>query len=278
MYLTTTISISLVLLLVGAMSVLLLATNSLTEHIRENVTITVVLNDQADSTQLKRMDQMLDVASYCKDYDYISKEQALQLHIESLGEDPTKFLGYNPLYDSYEIHPTAIYAHPDSVKGIEERLSRLPYVEQVIYQEDVLHLLDQNFNKAAMVLLVIAGILLFIAIVLITNTIRLQIYSKRFLIRTMSLVGATPWMIRGPFVWRNISIGIIASIIAICILAGSIYYVTYHLNIILFALNWQNIAFLVGTILLSAILITMFSALISTGRYLRMNTDTMYRI
>lgn len=278
MYLTTTISVSLVLLLIGCLGTLLLASNTLINRIKENVSLTVVLNEEADSLSLTRCNRMLDHASYCKQYTYISQQEALTEHINNLGEDPTVFLGYNPLQASYEIHPTAEYAHPDSIAKIDAQLSALPYVDRVIYQQDIVALLSTNFTRAAWSLLIITAILLLIAITLIVNTVRLQIYSKRFIIRTMSLVGATAHMIRAPFVRRNFVMGLAASVLAITILGGIIYYIQTRLGIILFELTYFNIGFLVALITISGILITTLAAAFSTGRYLRMNAETLYRI
>ena len=138
--------------------------------------------------------------------------------------------------------------------------------------------MNNNVSRVSVVLLIVSVVLLLIAIVLITNTIRLQIYSKRFLINTMTLVGATPWSIKSPFVWRYILIGTLASLLAMGVMAGVVYYVNVHLGVLLFALTWQNIAFVAGVILFSGVLITLISSLIATGRYVRMSVDTMYEI
>lgn len=278
MYITAAISVALVLCLVGMECVLLLSAGTLMHHMKENMSFTAVLTEDADSASCARFEAMLSAADYCSDYRYISSEEALQEHIESLGEDPAAFLGYNPLAASYEIHPSAKYAHPDSMAVLEARLTALPYIDQVIYQRDLAKLMNNNVSRASIALIVVALALLIIAIVLITNTIRLQIYSKRFLINTMTLVGATPWAIKSPFVWRYLLIGTIASLLAMGVVAGIVYYVNIRLGILLFALTWQNIAFVAGVILLSGVLITLISSLIATGRYVRMSIDTMYEI
>ena len=278
MYITAAVSVALVLCLVGMECVLLLSAGTLMHRMKENMSLTAVLTEDADSASCARFKAMLSVADYCSDYRYISSEEALQEHIESLGEDPAAFLGYNPLAASYEIHPTAEYAHPDSMAVLETRLTALPYIDQVIYQRDLAKLMNSDVSRASIVLLVVALALLIIAIVLITNTIRLQIYSKRFLINTMTLVGATPWAIKSPFVWRYLLIGTIASLLAMGVVAGVVYYINVRLGILLFALTWQNIAFVAGVILLSGVLITLISSLIATGRYVRMSIDTMYEI
>ncbi|MGN1240117.1 MAG: cell division protein FtsX, partial [Paludibacteraceae bacterium] len=176
------------------------------------------------------------------------------------------------------IHPTVAYANSDSICVIESRLQELPYVDKVLYQKNLVQVLNSNVSQAAVALLIIVVVLLLIACVLIVNTIRLQIYSKRFLINTMTLVGATPWTIKAPFVGRYMLLGTVASMVAIGIVAGIVYYVQIRMGIVLFSLTWQNHTFIAGTIFLSGLLITFFSSMIATGRYIRMNINTMYEI
>ena len=278
MYITAAVSVVLVLCLVGLECVLLLSAGSLMRHVKENVTITVLLKEDADTIARGRFEQMLSASTYCNGYHYISAEKALEEHIQTLGEDQSEFLGYNPLSASYEIHPNALYANPDSIRAIENRLRTLPYVDRVLYQKDLLQVLNSNVSQAAIALLIIAAILLLIACVLIVNTIRLQIYSKRFLINTMTLVGATPWTIKAPFVGRYMLLGAIASLAAIGVVAIVVYYVQIRLGIVLFPMTWLNISFVAGTIILAGLLITFFSSMIATGRYIRMNINTMYEI
>lgn len=278
MYITAAVSVALVLCLVGLECVLLLSAGSLMKHIKENVTITALLTEDADSTSRQRFEDMLAVADYCSNFQYISADEALAEHIRTLGEDPSSFLGYNPLTASYEIHPTVLYANPDSISVIESKLKELPYIERVLYQKNLVKVLNSNVSQAAISLLIIAAVLLLIACVLIVNTIRLQIYSKRFFINTMTLVGATPWTIKAPFVGRYLLLGTIAAMVAIGVMAGVVYYVQIRMGIVLFSLTWQNLTFIAGTIFLSGLLITFFSSMIATGRYIRMNINTMYEI
>lgn len=278
MYITAAVSVALVLCLVGVECVLLLSAGSLMKHVKENVTITALLTNDADTIARQRFENMLAAADYCSSFRYISAEDALEEHIQTLGEDPSAFLGYNPLTASYEIHPAVQYATPDSISIVESKLLELPYIDKVLYQKNLVKMLNSNVSQAAIALLIIAAVLLLIACVLIVNTIRLQIYSKRFLINTMTLVGATPWTIKAPFVGRYMLLGTIAALLAIGALAGMMYYVQIRLGIVLFPLTWQNITFVAGTILLAGLLITFFSSLIATGRYIRMNINTMYEI
>lgn len=278
MYFTTTISIALVLCLIGLECIVLLSAHELMRHVRENVALTIVMSDAATDDETARMGRLLNASSYCHDYRYISREDALQEHIANLGEDPQKFLGYNPLPNAYEVHLCAEYAQSDSIAAIETRLTALPYVDKIIYQQDVVRMLDSNIGEASLILLAVAAALLVIALVLISNTIQLQVYSKRFLINTMRLVGATPWVIKWPFIRRNMRMGVEASVLALLVLAGAFYYCKARLGVLLFPLTWQNITFVVAVVLLSGVAITFFASWAATNRYIRMKINKMYEI
>lgn len=278
MYLTTTISVAMVLFLIGLECVLLLSTRSLIDSVKENTTVEILLKQNADSATFSRMQKLLTASSYCKDCRFVSADEALQEHITYLGEDPSKFLGYNPLSASFEMHVNAPYANPDSLVLIEAKLMSLPYVDKVLYQKDLLSVLNRNINKLSFVLMVVAGLLLLISLVLIGNTIRLQIYSKRFIINTMTLVGATAWMIKAPILRKNIGLGLVAAILALAVIAGAIFYIQRHFGVLLFAPTKENIAFVAGVVVLTGLLITLIASLFATGRYIRMKTDTMYEI
>lgn len=278
MYFTTTISVSLVLFLIGLECVILMSARDLIRQVKENVVLTVVMQEEATSDDVLRLTNILKVAPFVLDSRFISREEALQDHIESLGEDPQKFLGYNPLTDAFELRLKESYAQTDSIKVIDTRLSSLPYVEKVIYQADVVSALDKNLNKVVLVLLVIAIALLIIALVLIGNTIQLQIYSKRFIINTMRLVGATPWVIKWPFIRRNLWIGLESSVVASVMLAGMYYYCTSHFGIYLFPLNKFTVGTIVCVLFVSGFLITFLASLTATSRYIRMKTNKLYEI
>lgn len=278
MYFTTTISVALVLFLVGLECLVLLSAHELMRHVKENVVLSVVMKDDNTSDEVERTKRMLTAAPYCLDYRFISREEALQEHIANLGEDPSAFLGYNPLTDAFEVRLQATYAHSDSIARIEQALQNLPYVDKVIYQKDVVKVLDNNLSEIALVLLVVALALLVIALVLISNTIQLQVYSKRFLINTMRLVGATPWVIKWPFIRRNIRMGVEAGLLAIVMLAATYYYCQSRLGVVLFPLIWQNVAFIVATVLMTGIVITFLASLVATNRYIRMKISKMYEI
>ena len=277
-YLTAAVSVSLVLCLVGLECVLLLSAGALITRMRENMTLTAVLAQDVDSTQCARLEQILDANEGCSRYTFVSKEQALAEHIESLGEDPSTFLGYNPLSASYEIHPTDAYSSPDSLDVIAAQLEALPYVTEVIYPRDLADLMSSNVSEISLILLVVGLVLLLVSMVLIVNTIRLQIYAKRFLINTMTLVGATSWVTRRPFVLRNMLMGFIAGLVALAILSALVYYVDVKMGILLFPLTGANIAFVSAVVLCSGLLITLLASLIATGRYIRMDNNSLYEI
>ncbi len=277
-YMTAGVSVSLVLCLIGIECVLLLSAGALLTRMRENVTITAVLSQEADSTQCARLERMLEASEGYSSFRYVSKEEALQEHIVSLGEDPTAFLGYNPLSASYEIHPSELYSNPDSLAQEAERLESLPYISEVLYPRDLTDLMSRNVHDFSYILLGVALLLLLVSMVLIVNTIRLQIYSKRFIINTMTLVGATSWVTRRPFVLRNMLMGLIAGIVALIVLSGLVYYVEFEMGLFLFPITWMNVAFVCGVVLGSGLLITLFASLIATGRYIRMDNNSLYEI
>lgn len=277
-YITSAISVSLVLCLIGLECILLLSAGELLTRMREDITITAVLAQDTDSTKCAQLETILQSSESYSCFTYISCEQALQEHIAALGEDPTEFLGYNPLSASYEIHPADLYSHPDSLAALAAQLQSLSYITEVIYPRDLADVMSSNINELSLILFVVACILLAVSMVLIINTIRLQIYSQRFIINTMTLVGATPWVVRRPFVLRNMLMGVISGIVALVVLGGVVYYVQYRLGVMLFSLQWYNIAFVSGVVLVSSMLITLFASLIATRRYIHMDNNSLYEI
>lgn len=277
-YLTSAVSVSLVLCLIGFECILLLSAGELVARMRENITITAILAQDVDSTQCAHMEKILAASNRYSSYTYVSPEQALNEHIASLGEDPTAFLGFNPLSASYEIHPSDLYSNPDSLAMIAKDLESMSYVTQVIYPRDLADLMSSNIHELSLMLLVVGLVLLLVSMVLIINTIRLQIYSKRFLINTMTLVGATSWVTRRPFVLRNMLMGFLSSLVALGVLSGLVYYVNVHLGMFLFPLTWYNICFVSVVVVVSGLLITLLASLIATGRYIRMDNNSLYEI
>lgn len=278
MYVTTSVSITLVLFLVGLVAMVTLSAHRMIEQVQHNVTLTVVLSPDADSAQVERCGVVLRAAPYCHECRYISKEDALEEHIRSLGDDPSQFLGYNPLLASYEVSLTAAYANPDSIVAVERQVSQFPYVKQVLYQKDLVELLEHNVSQVTLVLVGLAVMLLLIAYVLIINTIRLHVYSHRFLINTMRLVGATPWVIKRPFVARSLRMGLWSALMAMALLAAMFYYVQYTMHIMLMPITPMNITIIAGVVLFTGEMLTLVGSLIAVNRYIRMDTERMYAI
>lgn len=278
MYLTTTISVALVLFLVGIECVVLISANDLIRQVKENVALTLVINDNAEPDELQRIDNLLTIAPFAREHKFISKDEALREHIEYLGEDPVSFLGFNPLQASYEVFLAADYAQSDSIAAIEQTLSVFPSVSRIVYQKDVVSMLDSNVSIFSIALLGAALLLLFIAVALIVNTIRLHVYSKRFLINTMKLVGATPHVIKAPIVRRNVLMGLLAGLLALALLAAAVAYVRYSFGLNLMMLTWQNIAVVSCVVLLTGILITLLASVFAANHYIRMRTDDLYYV
>lgn len=276
--LTTTISISLVLFLVGLITVLSLLANELSSFVKENISFTIVLNDSIPAQNIQNLEKALKAAPYTKSIEYISKERAIKELASELGENPQNFLGYNPLLASIEVKTQAKYANAESMNKIEKEIKEFPYVKEFIYQKNMITLVNDNIQTVSVFLFIITIIFLFIAIGLINNTIRLQIYSKRFTINTMKLVGATPWFIRKPFLTKSIINGVIASVLSSILLGGLIYYLqTYQLT--MFSL-WTPPMILItfGAMLSMGIIISFLSSLFAVGKYLRFKTNDLYYI
>lgn len=278
MYLTTTLSISMVLFLVGFECVLGLSASQLIRHMKENVTITVVLSPDRTPEDSARIEKFLSIAPFTRDFTFISEQQALEEHVASLGDDPSQFLGFNPLLASYEVHVTEQYAHPDSMDYVVRTLSVYPFVSDIHYPRDAVELLNSQLGKYSIVILVLSAILLFISVALIMNTIRLHVYSKRFSINTMKLVGATPWVIKAPIVKRAVNISFLASLLALIAVAAVVYYAFLTFGFWPFALTLTNVAIIALVVVLSGVLITFFASVAAVNRYIRMKTDNLYYV
>jgi len=278
MRITSTLSITLVLFVIGVLAFTLVLANKISIQTRENVSVTLVLNDSVNTTEKERLENYLSIAPYIKSFQYIGKEDALNEYINDLGEDPSAFLGYNPLLASYELKMQATYANNDSLNNISQRLQTFDIIYDIVYQKDILQLLNQNIHRISIIFTCIVAVLLFIAIVLMNNTIRLSIYSKRFIINTMKLVGAKSSFIRRPFIWQAINTGIIASIFAFGALIGTIYYLQKDYSLFHEFLSAEYLIPIAGCILAFGIFITWISALFAVNKYIRTTTNKLYYI
>lgn len=278
LHLTATLSMSLVLFLIGLVSLLVFVAHDMSVYVRENINLSVILDDHINQAYVNRIEKYLNNAPFTKSVEYISKEDALKDHIASLGENPQDFLGYNPLKASLEVKLKAAYANNDSVSIIEKKLNTFEHVSRIVYQKDLVSLVNENVRKVSYVLLGIAFILLIVSITLINNTVRLSIYSNRFLINTMKLVGATNWFIRKPYIARSVLNGIIAALISIFLLAGVVYYVMYGFGLHELELSIISILSVAVIVVASGIILTAVASFMAVGRYLHMRTNDMYFI
>jgi cell division transport system permease protein len=275
---TSTISIALVLFLLGLIFLLGLLGNRLSNYVKENISFSVILKDEQNEAEIKRIQKSLNGQPFIKSTEYISKEQAAKELEAELGENPVDFLGYNPLQASIEVKLFSEYANPDSLVMIERKLKSYTSVSELLYRKDMMQIVNENMKRVSIVLLTLALILMVISFVLISNTIRLKIYSQRFLIHTMRLVGATAGFIRRPFINDNILSGIIASILAILMLIGALYYLQNELSGFVQMLDTGLLVLVFLSVFVMGILLSLVATYFAVSKYLRMEADKMYYI
>lgn len=275
-YLTLVISVSLVLFLLGILGLVLINAKELSDYFRESLSFSVMLSDGAKEADIRMLQKDLDAKPYVKLTEYVSKEKAAAKMKEDLGEDFISFLGDNPLPSSIDVYLYAGYTSPDSVAKIEKYVLEYPFVDEVYYEESLLFLINENVRKISLFLLVLSSFLFLIAVTIINNTIRLSIYSKRFIIRTMQLVGATRSFIRKPFLIRSIYHGIIAALIAMILLMGLLYLIeTEFFRMV--SMESINLLLVLGVVIIIAgILINVVSTYLSVNRYLSISEDKLY--
>ena len=279
LHFTSTVSISLVLFVIGLIVSLYLTTHYFTVKSKENISLSIILNDTISETDLSRLERYLNATEYTKQVVYISRDSALKEHIAAIGEDPSEFLGYNPLSASLEVFLTSEYASTDSINSvILPRLQIFDGITNITYQKEMIELLNNNINKLSLILSLIALVMLFISIVLINNTIRLSIYSKRFIINTMQLVGAKNSFIRHPFVRRSIINSFIATFLALLMLGGSIYLVQTQIGVAINLYQLEIITPVVVVIFFVSLIINYIATVAAVNRYLRMRTEQLYFI
>ena len=270
------ISIALVLFLLGLVFLIGLLGNKLSVYVKENISFSIVLKDNLRESDIKRMQKALDVLPYIKSTEYISKEQAAKELEEELGENPETFLGFNPLLASIEVKLHSEYANADSLRLIEKKIKNYTSVSDLLYRKDMMQMVNDNVKRVSLILLVLAVMLMSISFVLISNTIRLLIYSKRFLIHTMKLVGATSGFIRRPFVCYNVVSGIFASILAILMLTGSLYYLQNELSGFIQLLDVKVLMVVYAGVLIMGTLLSVTATVFAVNKYLRLGVDKLY--
>lgn len=275
-YLTLVISVSLVLFLLGILGLVIINTRELSDYLKESLSFSVILDDDAREADIRMLQKDLDARQYVKSTEYVSKDQAAIKMKEDLGEDFISFLGDNPLPPSIDVYLVAGYANPDSVAKIEKYIMEYPFVKEVWYEESLLHLINENVRRISLFLLILSSFLFLIAVTIINNTIRLAIYSKRFIIRTMQLVGATRSFIRKPFLIRSVYHGILSSLIAMLLLMGLLYLIEREF-LMFFTFESVHLLVILGVLLIIAgILINVVSTYFSVNRYLVISEDKLY--
>lgn len=272
------VSTTLVLVLLGTMGLLLVAANTLSNHVREELTVSVVLDNSLSDKQIADYHKKLNKRSYIKSSIYISKEQVLEEQRKELGTDPVEFLGYNPYEASIELSMKPEYANNKSLESIERELRSDTGVKNVIYHKELVGAINSNIHKIGAALLILFILLTLISWSLISNMVRLSIYSKRFLLHTMKLVGATWGFIRRPFLVQNMWIGFFSGIMANIILGTALYLIIQREPGVITVLPQEYIMIVAGGIILFGIIITVLCAFLSVNRFLRMRGNDLYFI
>ena len=275
-YVTLVVSVSLVLFLLGILGLVLINARELSDYLRESLSFSVMLDDAAKEADIRMLQKDLDAKAYVKSTAYVSKDEAAAKMKAELGEDFINFLGYNPLPPSIDVYLISSYTRPDSVAKIEKYIQQYPFVKEVMYQESLLFLIDENVKKISLFLLIISSFLFLIALTIINNTIRLSIYSRRFLIRTMQLVGATRSFIRKPFIVQSAFHGFLAALIAMTLLLGLLYLIEKEF-FLMFTFESTNLLLLLGAaIIIIGVFINIISTYFSVNRYLSISEDKLY--
>ena len=275
---TLCISTAMVLVLLGLVVFSVLTSRNLSQWVKENLTVTVMLNDEVSVNEAKLLCRDLYHRPYSRNIDYISRDQALKEQTEAMGSDPSEFLGTNPFSATLELQMKSDYANRDSLKWIAAELKKNPKVADVAYQVDLMDSVNRNLTKVNIVLLVIAMLLTFVSFSLISNTVRLSVYSRRFLIHTMKLVGASWGFIRRPFMKQGMLVGVLAAILAIAVLGGCVYGLYYYEPKMLTIITWEVLAITGVAVLLFGIIITSVCSYISVNKFLRMTPGELYKI
>ena len=277
-FITSSISTTLVLLLLGLVVFFVLGAHNLSVYVKENINFSILISDDMKESDILKLQKKLDKEPFVKETEYISKKQALREQTEAMGTDPQEFLGYNPFTASIEIKLHSDYANSDSIAKIEKLIKKNTNIQEVLYQRELIDLVNENIRNISLVLLTLAVVLTLISFALINNTIRLAIYSKRFLIHTMKLVGASWGFIRRPFLRRNIWSGVLAGIMADAILMGAAYWLVSYEPELIRVITPEVMLLVSGSVLVFGIIITFLCAYLSINKYLRMKASTLYYI
>lgn len=275
-YISVVISIALVLFMVGVLGLIVLKSTKVANYVKEKVAITLFIKDNVTQKQIKTFRESLLEEEFTKKAVYTSKEQAAKKYSEEIGEDFLQFLGENPLKNGVDIYLKADYVTPEKVAELEERFSKNAFVADVSYDKPLINLLTKNIKRISFWLLVLSSFFGLIAMILINSSIRLSIYSKRFNIKTMQMVGATKSFIRKPFIWRSIKLGLFGALLALIALAVVVYYLDQFIPSLDFLNDYATLGYIAGGVILSALIITWISTFFATQRFLNLQTDELY--
>jgi cell division transport system permease protein len=275
-YFSVVVSIGLVLFLLGLLGLLVLKTKTISDHFKEQVAITIFLNDSAKEKDIKALQSELDTASFSKSVNFISKKEAAEQFSKDIGEDFIEYLGENPLKNAINVYVKSDYVTAEKMTKIEESLTKNKNVFEVSYDKPLIDLLTKNIQRISFWVLIFSGLFTLIAVVLINSSIRLSVYAKRFTIKTMQMVGATKGFIRKPFLWKGVQLGFLGAIVAILGIVGVMYYLNKVIPEIQIWNDELLLGILFGTILTVGIVITLISTLFATQRFLNLRTEDLY--
>lgn len=275
-YFSVVISISLVLFMVGVLGLILLKSTKVANHFKEEVAITLFLKDDVTQHQIETLKASLNKEKFTRKTTYTSKEDAAKSYSKDLGEDFVSYLGTNPLKNSIDIYVKAAFVAPEKMNEISDRFQKNAFVFEVSYDKPLVNLLTQNIKRMSFWLLILSCFFGLIAIVLINSSIRLSVYSKRFNIKTMQMVGATKSFIRKPFIWNSIRLGMLGTLLALIGLAVVIYYINQKIPTLELLKDYATLAYLGGGVLITAFIITWLSTFFATQRFLNLQTDELY--
>lgn len=275
---TLCISTTMVLVLLGLLVFFVLTAHNLSAYVKENLTVTVMLSDSVTDNQARLMCRDMYHKRYTHNVDYISKEQAQREQAAAMGADPSEFLGFNPFSATLEVRLKSAYANRDSLRWISTELMKDSRVTDVAYQEDLMDSVNDNLRKFSIVLLALAVLLTFVSFSLINNAVKLSIYSRRFLIHTMKLVGASWGFIRGPFLRMAMGVGLLAAVLACCILGAGAYLLYNYEPGIVAVVTWRELAITGVAVFVFGIVITLLCSYVSVNKFLRMSAGDLYKI
>ena len=275
-YVSTVISIALVLLVTGLLGLLLVHAKNLSKYVKENIVLNVIVNDGTNEGDVLSLQKDVEKDKYVLRTEYISKELAAKSLKEDLGEDFVQYLGHNPLLPSIDVYMKEDYANSDSIKTFIDKISRNTRIKEVVYQESLIDMVNKNVRIISIVVLAFAAILLVIAVALINNTIRLAIYSQRFLIKSMQLIGATKNFIRKPFITYGIIHGLLGSLIAILLLIFTLKFAQQQIPELVFLRNWYEFAAIFIVVITIGILISGLSTYFAVTKYLKAKSNDLY--